>query len=55
MTREQCMCLEGVTDGIMCRPREKWWEELNATKEEVVEVLIRKRNLRVRDIQTSNF
>ena len=42
-------------DDILCHAREKWWEELGATEEEVAEILIGKRSINVRDIRTSNL
>ena len=39
-------------DGILCCGGEKWWKDLGATKEEVAEILTRKRSMNVRDIQT---
>ena len=42
-----------LNDDILCKPRDKLWEELRATEEEVSEVLIGKRNMQVRDIHTS--
>ena len=42
-------------DDILCHAREKWWEELGATEEEVAEILIGNRSINVRDIQTSHL
>ena len=41
--------------GILYRARERWWEELGASKEDVAGVLIRNRNMHVREIKTSNL
>ena len=41
--------------GFLCRAGERWWEELRATEEEVVAILIRKRSMHVIDIHTSHL
>ena len=42
-------------EGILFRARERWCEELRALEDEVIEVLTSKRNMHVRDINTSHL
>ena len=42
-------------EGILCRARERWWEELGAFEENVAGVLTRNLNMHVREIKISNL
>ena len=42
-------------EGVLCRGGTKWWEQLEAIKEEVSKVLMGKRDIHVRSIRTSNL
>ena len=44
-----------LIDAILCWARERWWEELGATEEEVTKILTRKRSMHKRDICTSHL
>ena len=37
-------------EGILCRPGERWWEELEVSEEDVADVLTSQTSMHIRDI-----
>ena len=42
-------------EGILCRVRERWWEEFRVIEEQVAIVLTKKCNIEVREIKSSHL